>query len=205
MKAMMTEDILKEIKQSFRLMMNGPASQSMRQKGVGYKLNWGVPFPQLRAMAADYGKDYHLAIALWKEDIRECKILATLIMPADEMPCEVAELWLEQVPNQEMAEMLAFNLLQHADYAPEMAYEAIASSRPLYQIFGFSLLGRLFMRGLEPNDRGANEFLDQVAVALKDSNVGVQHAALNCLLRFADLGPRFTHMVPKSLADAYLM
>lgn len=41
----MTDDIkekLKEIKQSFRLMMNGPASQSMRNKGLAYKLNWGV-------------------------------------------------------------------------------------------------------------------------------------------------------------------
>ena len=32
---------LKEIKQSFRLLMNGVASHSMRQKGVTYKINWG--------------------------------------------------------------------------------------------------------------------------------------------------------------------
>ena len=39
---------LKEIKQSFRLLMNGVASQSMRQKGVSYKINWGVPLPELQ-------------------------------------------------------------------------------------------------------------------------------------------------------------
>ena len=39
---------LKEIKQSFRLLMNGVASHSMRQKGVTYKINWGVPIPDCR-------------------------------------------------------------------------------------------------------------------------------------------------------------
>ena len=93
-------------------MMNGPASQSMREKGVEYHLNWGVPLMELRALAKDIGQDYHLAIALWKEDIRECKILATLVMPHGRMPKDIAGLWMDQVRSQEMAEMLAFNLLQ---------------------------------------------------------------------------------------------
>ncbi len=68
-------------------------------------------------------KTIDLAIELWKEDIRECKILATLIMPADKMLPEITDLWMEQVQSQEMAEMLAFNLLQHVDYAPVIAYQ----------------------------------------------------------------------------------
>ena len=98
-------DKLKQIKQSFRLMMNGEASRSMRQRGVDYKLNWGVPVPMLKDMAKEYGKDYALAIELWKEDIRECKILAILIMPADEMPPEIVDIWMEQTKNQELAEI----------------------------------------------------------------------------------------------------
>ena len=99
-----THQKLMTIKRSFRLLMNGPGSQSMRDKGLGYKLNWGVPFYELKKMAEEYGKDYDLAIELWKEDIRECKILATLIMPADKMLPEITDLWMEQVQSQEMAE-----------------------------------------------------------------------------------------------------
>ena len=50
----MNEDVnetVKEIKRSFRLLMNGVASQSMRQKGVEYKINWGVSLPDLQKMA----------------------------------------------------------------------------------------------------------------------------------------------------------
>lgn len=186
-----THQKLMEIKRSFRLLMNGPGSQSMREKGLGYKINWGVPFTELKKMAEEYGKDYDLAIELWKEDIRECKILATLIMPADTMLAEITDLWMEQVNNQEMVEMLVFNLLQNVEYAPVIAYQWIASDKPLYEMAGFHLLSRLFAKGQEPNERGINEFLDQAAAVLQGDNMGVKHAAINSVMRFCDFGEDF--------------
>ena len=186
-----THQKLMEIKRSFRLLMNGPGSQSMRDKGLGYKINWGVPFTELRKMAEEYGKDYDLAIELWKEDIRECKILATLIMPSEKMLAEITDLWMEQVTNQELVEMLVFNLLQNVEYAPVIAYQWIASDKPLYEMAGFHLLSRLFAKGQEPNERGINEFLDQAAAVLQGDNMGVKHAAMNSVMRFCDFGENF--------------
>lgn len=201
----MTEDThekLKRIKQSFRLRMNGVASQSMREKGANYKINWGINLMELRQMANDYGKDYSLAIELWKEDIRECKILATLIMPADKMLPEIVDLWTEQTPTQEIAEMAAFNLYQHLNYAPLLAYQWVASDKDIYQVCGFQLLSRLFANGQEPNERGINEFLDQAITALQVDNSGVRHAALNCLQRFADLGEEYEKVTQGALKSA---
>lgn len=198
-----THQKLMQIKRSFRLLMNGPTSQSMSQKGIGYKINWGVPFIELKKMASEYGKDYSLAIELWKEDIRECKILATLIMPAEEMLPEITEIWMEQVKTQEMAEMLAFNLLQHVNYAPVIAYQWMASELPLYQIAGFQLLARLFANGQEANERGINEFLDQASTALQGDNMGVKHAAANCVLRFADLGEEYEKVARMALRGVF--
>ena len=192
-----------KIKRSFRLLMSGPTSQSMTQKGLGYKINWGVPFIELKKMALEYGKDYELAIELWKEDIRECKILATLIMPAEKMLPEITDIWMEQVKSQEMAEMLAFNLLQHVDYAPAIAYEWIATDKTLYEIAGFQLLARLFANGQEANERGINEFLDQAAVALQGDNMGIKHAAANCVLRFADLGEEYEKIARAALKGIF--
>ncbi len=194
-----TEQKLKDIKRSFRLMMNGPASQSMRQRGLDYHLNWGVPYVELKAMACACGKDYDLAIALWKEDIRECKLLATMVMPPERMVPEVADLWMEQATTQELAEMLAFNLLQHVDYAPLLAYRWIAADAPLYQIAGYTLLGRLFMKGQEPNELGINEFLDQAATAVAGDHAGVRHAAANCLRLFAQMGEVYRRLAGSAL------
>ena len=198
-----THQKLMKIKRSFRLLMSGPTSQSMTQKGLGYKINWGVPFIELKKMALEYGKDYELAIELWKEDIRECKILATLIMPAEKMLPEITDIWMEQVKSQEMAEMLAFNLLQHVDYAPAIAYEWIATDKTLYEISGFQLLARLFANGQEANERGINEFLDQAAVALQGDNMGIKHAAANCVLRFADLGEEYEKIARAALKGIF--
>ena len=198
-----THQKLMKIKRSFRLLMSGPTSQSMTQKGLGYKINWGVPFIELKKMALEYGKDYELAIELWKEDIRECKILATLIMPAEKMLPEITDIWMEQVKSQEMAEMLAFNLLQYVDYAPAIAYEWIATDKTLYEIAGFQLLARLFANGQEANERDINEFLNQAAVALQGDNMGIKHAAANCVLRFADLGEEYEKIARAALKGIF--
>ena len=46
---------LKDIKTQLRLSMNGAVSQSMREKGLVYKLNFGVELPRIKGIAAGYG------------------------------------------------------------------------------------------------------------------------------------------------------
>lgn len=195
-----THEKLKQIKQSFRLLMNGEANRSMREKGLNYHLNWGVSLVDLRQMAKEYGKDYELAIELWKENIRECKILATMIMPAERILPEIVDIWVEQTQEVEIAEQAAFNLYQHLDFAPEIAFRWISSNDAIRQISGYHILSRLFMRGLEPNERGINEFLDQALAALSDSNISVRHAATTSLQRFSELGEDYSKIVDKALS-----
>ena len=47
---------LKEIKTQLRLSMNGAVSQSMREKGLVYKLNFGVELPVLKVLLLLTGK-----------------------------------------------------------------------------------------------------------------------------------------------------
>ena len=130
---MEVKEQVKLIKQSFRQMMDGAVSKSMRDKGVVYKLNWGATLPRLKEKADEIGKNYDLAIALWKEDVRECKILATMVMPPEKILPEVVEIWMEQTVSQEVAEQAAFNLYQYLPYAPQKAYEWIATDKRTYQ------------------------------------------------------------------------
>ena len=169
-------------------MMDGAVAQSMRLKGLDYHLNWGATLPRLREKADELGKNYDLAIALWKENVRECKILATMIMPAEVVLPEVIDIWMEQTPTSEIAEQAAFNLYQYLPYAPEKAYTWIASDKELYQLCGFHILSRLFMNGQEPNERGINEFVDQALAALQGESIIVRKAAMASMQRFAELG-----------------
>lgn len=200
----MIEEQIKEIKRSFRQMMDGAVAQSMRDKGVDYHLNWGATLPRLRAKADEIGPNYNLAVALWKENVRECKILATMIMPPKEVLPEVIDIWMEQTPTQEIAEQAAFNLYQYLPFAPEKAYTWIAYDKPLFQLCGFHILTRLFMNGQEPNERGINEFIDQALVALQGDSLPVRKAAMSSLQRFAELGLVYERIAKSALKQANL-
>lgn len=177
-----------EIKKTFRFNMNGVTSMSMRQKGSDYKINWGVPFVELKKTAKQFDKNLDLAIALWKDHVRECKILATLLMPVDEFYEELAELWMDEVTGQEMAEMYAFNLLQYTDFASTLAFKWIATDKVWHQITGYHLLAKLFVKYGEMHPRSDDEYLDQVKTAMQDAHIGVRHAAMASLNKYMLLG-----------------
>lgn len=198
------QEQVKEIKQSFRLLMDGQTAQSMREKGVEYKLNWGAAIPMLQEKAREIGKDYDLAIELWKADVRECKILATMVMPAEKMLPEIVDIWMEQTISQEIAEQAAFNLYQYLPFAAEKAYQWMASEKELYQLCGFHILTRLFMNKQEPNERGINEFIDQALAALQSPSISVRKAAMQCMIRFAELGLVYERMAKSALKSLNL-
>ena len=202
------QEQVKEIKQSFRQLMDGATAQSMRDKGVAYKLNWGASIPMLREKAEELKTStinlqpstlYQLSIALWKENVRECKILATMLMPADQVLPEVIDIWMEQMPSQEMAEQASSNLFQYLPFAPAKAYEWMASDKELYQLCGFLVLTRLFMNGQEPNERGINEYIDQLEVALQGPSLAVRKAAMQSVQRFAELGLVYERLAKSAL------
>ena len=88
----------------------------------------------LRHMAEQYGKNKALAMALWQEDIRECKILATLIMPTDDFTASEAMEWAATLLTVEMAEMVVFNLFQHMNEAEKLSLMLFENDDKLVRI-----------------------------------------------------------------------
>ena len=158
-----------------------------------------MSLPDLQKMALQYGKNHELAVALWQENIRECKILATLIMPPEEMDDTLAKQWVGDVNSQDLAEMACFNLFQHLPHAAALSYQLMKSNREIVRMCGYLILSRLFMKGENPHGNRINEFMDEVALALNSENMGIRHAALNCVNKFAELGEDFRNMAEERL------
>ena len=81
------------IKRQLHLTMNGVVSDSMKEKGLRYKLNYGVSLPVLKQLAGTYEKDDVLAQHLWNLPIRETKILAILLYPAEKLTLPQIDKW----------------------------------------------------------------------------------------------------------------
>lgn len=140
-------DKIKEIRNELRLAMNGVTSTSMREKGIVYKLNFGVPIPEIKQIASKYEKEAELAAALWKEDIREFKILATLLQPADTFSREQATRWIAEIPYMEIAEQLCVNLLKEVPYAESVILEYLFKKGQYDSIVAFLLIAQLCKSG----------------------------------------------------------
>ena len=194
---------LKDIKTQLRLSMNGAVSQSMREKGLVYKLNFGVELPRIKGIAAGYEKDHSLAQALWKEDIRECKILAGLLQPVESFLPEIADIWVEDIRNIEIAELTCMNLFQHLPYAPAKSFHWIASEDEYTQVCGFLTIARLLMKKGDMNERVENEFLDQAITAFLSGSYHVRNAAMTAIRRFMHFTKDKKHTIVSNKPSSY--
>ncbi len=164
----------------------------MREKGVEYRVNWGIKIGDLKTIASKYEKQRELAVELWKSNTRECKILATMLMPAEEFSSDFAQLWMEQTPTNEIAQYLAFYLVQHTADAADLAFQWIANKSDIYQTCGYNTLSGLFSQGKQPSVRDMQELIDQ-AIAARS------HASINCLNKLASLSEEHEQIVEAAL------
>ena len=163
--------------------MNGVASAAMRQT-EDYRVNFGVELPRLHELSKAFEPDHQLAQTLWKERVRECRILATILMPAADFDEELCDIWVEDIRTAEMAQIFALNLMRRLPYASEKAFEWIASEIPMRQVVGYYTMCHVLRKG-EMNERSAEELLDQLACDIHSEVQALQTAAVKTLQNFA--------------------
>lgn len=194
-------DLLKDIRKRLRLAMNGVVSGSMREKGVSYKLNFGVSVPKIREIAQTYTPDPDLAEALWAEDVREMKIMATLLYPKELFTIEKARQWGSAVNNQEIAEQYCFNLLQELPYADILAAEWITEKEEFLQVTGFLLFARLCMKEHDLRQEHITLLVHEAKKILDNGLPRIQRSALLALKRFGRQSAEQRKIVLETISD----
>ena len=116
---------------AMRKQMNGAVADAMYYYGERYGLNYGVSLPTVRSIAKEYGKQHDLAIYLYKQQVRELRLAALHIAPAEEITIEEIELWEQGVNNSEMAEEIAFAMIPHTTIIEEI-YNRWSNSQSEY-------------------------------------------------------------------------
>ena len=202
-----TDQRIRTIKADLRAMMNGVASAAMREAGLtqDYRVNFGVELPRLKEMAEELRHELaeeqaenpteqpaaghsslssllsSLSQTLWHERVRECRILALLLYPAERMEADLAQEWAADIRQVELAQLAALLLFSHIPDAGHCAFQWIASSEDIRQILGYyTLVHLLRQHPLAP--RSQQELADQAATALTSDNPQLVRAA-RCALQ----------------------
>ena len=176
------KDILRQIRTDLRLSMNGVVSTSMRNKGVNYRMIFGVEIPVINRIAQKYQSDAVLAERLWEEDVREMKIMATLLYPVDQFRKNKALEWISVIKDQELREQICKNILQRLPYADELVVTTINSKEDNIVTTGLWLFSRLCITGSDLVDKIDSEILINSAIEnLGSESMLLRQSALNAL------------------------
>ena len=178
----MMKELIRNIRTDLRLAMNGVVSSSMRDKGMDYKLNFGVDVPRIKGIAAKYEPNANLAKELWRLDVRELKILSTMLYPLDEFKEKNANEWANEIPNQEIRENLCRNLLQELSYADELVQKWVEDSNESLRLTGYWLYVRLMMIEADVLERiKTMPIIEKALVDVHSEDNLLSTAALNVL------------------------
>ena len=165
---------------------------------MNYKLIFGVPIPEIKHIAASHEPDAELARALWKEDVREMKILATLLFPAGSMTQEEALAWMREIPYPEIAEQCCNNLFPTVEQPDQLALKFLADKKsPFGRMCGFLLWTQLFKKNLAVEKSRVEAFLAEctctmhpdVEAGATESSWQEKQAAVQALKFFGRLSP----------------
>lgn len=140
--------------------MNGIVSQSMRQKGTAYRVNFGLTMPLLRRIAGQIPATADVAEMLWQDTgVRESLLLAPMLYPVESFTYDIAQQWLEAIPNTEVADYCCKFLFSQLPFAPQLVAECIVSDNSIKTYTGYRLAYTLF------DTENIHEWIEQITIS----------------------------------------
>ena len=164
-----TEKKFQQILKLIKSRKSGEVADLMNQKGINYKINWGVSIIEMREIAKQFEPDHLLALKLWNKHWRETMILATLIDEPKKVSEEQIDFWTKTFENIEIAEQASANLWVKTKFAFVKAMEWCRGKKHFMRYTGIHLIGRLALTDKSAIDEMFEPFFEELPTLAKDS------------------------------------
>jgi len=151
-----------------RLAKNGVVVDQMKERGLVYKVNWGVSIMALREIAAQFEPNHILALKLWNKQWRETMILAAMIDEPAKVTEEQMDYWTKSLETSEIAENLNTYLWVKTKFAFVKSLEWCRGKKHLVRFAGIHLMGRLSIVQKTAIDELFEPYFDVLSPLAKD-------------------------------------
>ncbi len=186
------DDILKKL----RALSNPKAVEGMARFGINPKNTYGVSIPNLRKMAKETGVNHTLAQQLWKSDIRETRILASMIDDSEVVTEEQMERWVKDFNYWEICDQCCMNLFKYTEFAHQKCVKWSLNEREFVKRAGFVLMACLAVSDKKADDKQFERFLPIIKREAIDNRNYVKKA-VNWALR--QIGKRNLNLNKKAM------
>jgi len=167
-----------------RLRAAGSAANvaGMARYGIRPAKAYGVATPVIRAIAREAGRNTELASALWRVNVLEARILATMIADPLEIPEEEVERWVRGFDCWSVCDSACIGLLWKTPFAWRKVREWSRREPEYERRAAFALLAALAVHDKQATDKKFRAALRLIAKAAGDERNFVKKA-VNWALR----------------------
>jgi len=178
---------------------NPEAIKGMAKFGITPKRAFGVSIPNLREIAKGLGINHELAMELWQTNLRETKILASMIDDPKSVTEEQMENWVKEFDYWEICDQVCQNLFTYTQFAYQKAIEWCGRDEEFIKRAGFALMAWLAFKDKKAKDEQFEKFLPIIKREAADNRNFVKKA-VNWALR--QIGKRNIDLNTKAIETA---
>ena len=189
------EKVIKKLKS----LSNPEAIIGMARYGITPENTYGVSIPNLRKITKEIGISHKLAQQLWTTNIRETRILASMIDDLDMITEEQMENWANEFNYWEICDQCCMNLFEKTEFAYKKAVEWSSREKEFVKRAGFVLMARLAVSDKKADDDKFEKFFPVIKREAADDRNYVKKA-VNWALR--QIGKRSLNLNSKAINAA---
>ncbi len=179
--------------------------EGMERYAIDTKKAIGVSLPDIRSIAKSIRKNkditdrHSLALQLWKTEIHEARILASMIDNPKEVTKKQMDAWTADFYSWDVCDQVCSNLFQKTNFFLEKAFQYSTSKKEFVKRTGFVLMVQYAVHHKKAPDDSCFEFLKRIEGEAWDNRNFVKKAVNWCLRQ---IGKRNKHLHPFAIASA---
>jgi 3-methyladenine DNA glycosylase AlkD len=158
------------------------ARLGMQRFGISTDHALGVSIPNLRKLAKAIGVDHRLAQQLWKTEIHEARILASMVDDPAKVTDRQMEKWVKSINSWDLCDQCCSNLFDKTANAHKKAAEWSRRDEEFVKRAGFAMMATLAVHDKEARDSTFVKFYPAIKRGATDERNFVKKA-VNWALR----------------------
>ena len=150
--------------------------ERMARFGINSHRALGVRIPDLRRLAREIGTDHSLALSLWRTNVHEARIIASMIDDPAKVTERQMEAWAGVFDSWDLCDQCCGNLFDRTPFAYRKALEWSGRDEEFVKRAGFALMAWAAVHDKTADDRVFLEFLPIVEREADDDRNFVRKA-----------------------------
>jgi 3-methyladenine DNA glycosylase AlkD len=169
---MIVDQVLTELRR-----LGEPQRVAALERFGGASPAFGVSLPALRSLAKRIGHDHGLALALWPTEVREARILASLIDERERVTRSQMDRWAETFDSWEICDQCCQNLFAYTAFALDKAVEWTRRPEEFIKRAGFVLVAFRAVHDKRADEQTFADLLPTLIAGADDQRLHVRKGA----------------------------